>query len=95
LECEDEMDKHVTTFEMGWERVQTLIFKMEGNNAFMEPIKVNLLNLCDIDMILSLLCIFPMLESMNGLTKFVHIKDVFICDYVVVIKIHQGDMYKM
>jgi hypothetical protein len=25
LECEDEMDKHVTTFEMGGERIQTLI----------------------------------------------------------------------
>jgi hypothetical protein len=89
------MDKHVTTFEMGWEKVQTLIFKMEGNYAFMEPIKANLLNLCDIDMILSLLCILPMLESMNGLMKLVHIKDVFLHDYVVVIKIHQGNMYKM
>jgi hypothetical protein len=62
---------------------------MEGNNAFMEPIKANLLNLCDIDMILSLLCILPMLESMNGLMKFVHIKDFFICDYVVIIKIKE------
>ncbi len=26
--------KHVTTFEMGWERVQTLIFKIEANNGF-------------------------------------------------------------
>jgi hypothetical protein len=68
---------------------------MEGNNAFMEPIKANLLNLCDIDMILSLLCILPMVESMNGLMKFVHTKDVFLCDYVIVIKIHQGNIYKM
>jgi hypothetical protein len=36
---------------------------MEGNNALMEPIKANLLNLCDIDMILSLLCILPMLDT--------------------------------
>ncbi len=80
---------------MGWERVQTLIFKIEANNGFVEPIKANLLNLCDIDMILSLLCILPMLESMNGLMKFMHIKDVFLCDYIVIIKICQGDMYKM
>jgi len=62
---------------------------------FVEPIKANLLNLCDIDMILSLLCILPMLKSMNGLMKFVHIKDVFLCDYIVIIKICQGDMHKM
>jgi hypothetical protein len=87
--------KYVTTFEMGWEIVQTLISKMEANNGFVDPIKANLLNPCDIDMILSLLGILLMLESMNGLMKFVHIKDVFLCDYVVVIKICQGDLYKM
>jgi hypothetical protein len=87
--------KHVTTFEMGWEIVQTLIFKMETNNGFVDSIKANLLNPCDIDMILSLLCILPILESMNGLMKFVHIKDVFLCDYIVIIIICQGDMYKM
>jgi hypothetical protein len=87
--------KYVTTFEMGWEIVQTLISKMEANNGFVDPIKANLLNPCDIDMILSLLGILLMLESMNGLMKFVHIKEVFLCDYVEIIIICQRDMYKM
>jgi hypothetical protein len=74
---------------------KTLIAKMTTNSANVESAKANLLNLCDIDMIFGLPCILPMLESMNGLMKFAHGKDVFVCDYIIFVKICQGDLYKM
>jgi hypothetical protein len=51
-------------------KYKTFIAKMATNNANVESAKTNLLNLCDIHMILGLPCILPMLESLNGLMKF-------------------------
>jgi hypothetical protein len=34
------------------------------------------------------------LESINILMKFPHDKDVFVCDYIVIIKFYQVDIYK-
>jgi hypothetical protein len=68
------------------------INKFATNNASVELIKANLLNMCDIDMIFGLPCILP---TMNGLMKFVQSKSVFVCDYIAAIKICQGNLYKM
>ncbi len=64
-----------------------LIIKMATNCGSMELVKVNLLNLCDINMILGLLCVLPMLEFVNALMKFIEGKDVFVCDYIAIVKI--------
>jgi hypothetical protein len=58
-----------------------------------EVTKANLMNLCD-GIILGL-HVFYMLESVNALMKFVQTNDVFICDYIVAIKIYQANPYKM
>jgi hypothetical protein len=65
---------------------KVFIPKMATNNVNLESTKANLLSLCYIHMILSLPCILPMLESVNGLMKFVLSKDVFVCDYIVTLK---------
>ncbi len=72
-----------------------LIAKMVIDFGLVEPTKANLLNLCDIDMILGLRCVLPMIKSINALMKFVPSKDVFVYDYIIAIKICQVDLYKM
>jgi len=82
------MDKHVSTLhEMCWERDKTLIVKMTTNCNLVELTKTNLLNLCDIVTILGLPCNLPMLKFVNVLMKFTQAIDVFVCDYIVIIKI--------
>jgi hypothetical protein len=62
----------------------------------MESTKVNLLNLIGIDTIIRLTwCIFPMLKFVNALMKFAHAKNGFVCDYIVVVKFYQANLYKM
>ncbi len=68
---------------------------MAIDNGYVETIKMNLVNLCDVGIILGLPCILPMLEFVNALMKFAKIKDVFVCDYIATIKICQTDLYKM
>ncbi len=73
-----------------------LITNMTIDYSSMESTKANLLNLIDIDTIIRFTwCIFPMLEFVNALMKFVHAKNVFVCDYIVVVKIYQVGPYKM
>jgi hypothetical protein len=59
-----------------------LIVNMVVDFGSMEATKANMLNLCDIDIIMGLPCIFPMLKSINVLMKFVKGKD-----YLYVIKL--------
>jgi len=59
-----------------------------------EVTKANLMNLCDVGIILGL-HVFYMFEFVKALMKFVQTNDVFICDYIVAIKIYQANPYKM
>jgi hypothetical protein len=68
---------------------------MVANSGFVGAIKTNLVNLCDVGTILGLPCILSMLESINALMKFSQAKDVFLCDYIVALKICKVNMYKM
>jgi len=56
-------------------KFKMLIVKMAIDFGSMEATKSNVLNLCGIDTIMGLPCIFPMLESINVLMKFVKGKD--------------------
>jgi hypothetical protein len=73
---------------------KTLIAKTVVDNGTVEASKANLVNLCDVGTILGLPCVLPMLESINALMKFAQVNDVFVCDYIAVIKICQTNMYK-
>jgi hypothetical protein len=68
-------------------KYKILIAKMVVYYKLMESTKANLLNLCGIDTILGLQSILPMLECFNALMKFIQARDVFVDDYIVVIKI--------
>jgi hypothetical protein len=47
-------------------------------------------HLCDLQILLGLVaCILLLLETMHILIKFAHMKDVFVCNLVVVIKVCQ------
>ncbi len=54
-----------------------------------------LLSLCDFDTILGLPCVLTMLKFVNALMKFTQARNVFMCDYILVVKICQTDLYKM
>jgi hypothetical protein len=67
---------------------------MPSNNGYVEATKVNLVNLYDVDTILGLPYVLLTLESINILIKFAHDKDVFVCDYIAIIKFYQVHTYK-
>jgi hypothetical protein len=50
-------------------KYEMLIIKMAADCGSMELVKVNLLNLCDINMILGLPCVLPILEIVNALDE--------------------------
>jgi len=58
--CEDKVDQHVNTFEMGSKKYKFIIIKMATNNGSMETTKANFVNLYDVGMILSLSCVLLM-----------------------------------
>jgi hypothetical protein len=69
------------------------ITKVAVDNGFMEVTKTNLVNMCDVSIILGLPCVLSMLEFVHGLMKFVQAKDVFMCDYIFILKLYQFDLY--
>jgi len=67
-----------------------LVANMAKDNSFLMAIQVNFELLCDVNLFISLACLMPMLETIHALIKFTQKMDVFVCDYVVVIKICLG-----
>jgi hypothetical protein len=55
----------------------------------------NLDMLCDVETFLGLAYIILLLECVQNLSKFGHIQDVFICDFVSVVKVCEVDLYQM
>jgi hypothetical protein len=51
--------------------------------------------LCDLQVLLGLACILPLLEPIHALIKFTQIRDVYVRDLMVVIMVCQGDIYMM
>ncbi len=73
----------------------TFLVKMVLNNPTNQQTKQNYEHLCDFQTLLGLAYILPLLESMHDLIKFAQMRNVFICDLVVTVKVYQGDMYNM
>jgi hypothetical protein len=63
--------------------------------ASKESARRNLDLLCDIGTLLALPCLMPLLDCVNTLMKFSQSSDVFINDYIAVVKIYQADLYMM
>jgi hypothetical protein len=51
--------------------------------------------MCDVEFILRLLCILPLLECVHMVIKITQGQDVFICDFVENIKFVQHKLYRL
>jgi hypothetical protein len=70
-----------------------LVTKMAKHNPSFMVAKVNFELLYDVNLIISLSCLIHMLKIIHALIKFMQKLDVFVCDYVVAIKIFQRQFY--
>jgi hypothetical protein len=71
----------------------TLIVSWD-EQASHETIKVGLELFCDVEMFLGPTCIIPMLEFVQGLSRFVQNQHIFICNFVVVINECEVQLYQ-
>jgi hypothetical protein len=55
--------------------------------------ETNLGLLYDTHLLLGLNCVLLLLENMQSLLKFVQRRDIFICDFIAVVKVCQGQLY--
>jgi hypothetical protein len=71
----------------------TLVDKMTmdfvSNNSF----KVNFEILCDIEVLYELAILLPLLEEVNNLMKLAQAQDVFVVDYVAIIKLCEAYLF--
>jgi hypothetical protein len=65
------------------------------DNPTNQQAKQNYEHLCDLQILLELVYILPLLEFVHALIEFAQMWDVFVCDLVAAIKVCQGDMYNM
>jgi len=70
-----------------------LVAKMVEDNTISHDCQGYFDLFCDVNLLISLSCLLPMLETIYALIKFVQKKDDFVCDDVVAIKICQGQLY--
>jgi hypothetical protein len=73
---------------------QTSIMNMSQDIVSIVQAMFNLNLLCDLHMLMGLSCLLPLLESMNALIKFPQRRDIFIYDFVAVVKIYQENLSK-
>jgi hypothetical protein len=50
---------------------------------------------CDVETLMGLTCVLPMLDAMQSLSKLAQNKDRFICDFVASMKLIQVDLYNL
>jgi hypothetical protein len=70
----------------------TLLLKMGLDAPIEVKVNVNSTHLVDVEVLLGLLCVFPLLEIVHNLVKFNQMRDTFSCDFIVTIKICQEDV---
>lgn len=89
------MDLHVVTYSVGSYKV--LDFSDEDNNDMntMVVAKTNIGYFCDIEMIMGLICIMPLLEAMHAFIKFVQGQNTFVCDFLTFFKKNNVELYKI
>jgi len=70
-----------------------LLAKIAKDNPSIMSTKVNFELLCDVNLLIFLCCLLPMLEIIYALIKLAQKRDVLVCDYLSTIKICQGQLY--
>jgi hypothetical protein len=74
---------------------KALVVKMIEDNATNAIAKLNHQLLCDVETLLGLSCVLPLLEIVVGLSKFAQGWHTFICDFVFVVKLVKMDLFTM
>jgi len=74
---------------------KTLMVHMNNDLNCVVATKTNLEYLCDIEVVMGLMCIMPMLKAIHALIKFVQACDTFVCDFVTVVKLCCPKLYKL
>jgi len=73
---------------------QTLMVHMNNDLNYVVATKTNLEYLCDVEVVMGLMCIIPMLKVVHVLIKFVPTCNTFVCDFVIVVKLCCVKLYK-
>ncbi len=76
-------------------KYKTLIVKMSKDSVLVVKVRFILNLFRDLHMLLGLFCLLPLLEAINALIKFAQGRDIFIYDFVEVVKIYQAKLYMM
>jgi len=61
---------------------KSLLVKMNDDLGMIKATRPTLEFLCDVEVVLGLICIMPMLEVINDLIKSAQNRDTFVCDFV-------------
>jgi hypothetical protein len=74
---------------------KTLVVHMNNDLNHVVATNTNLEYLCNIEVVVGLMCIMPMLEAIHALIKFVQAHDTFVCDFVIVVNCVVQKIYKL
>jgi hypothetical protein len=74
---------------------QPFIENMHAESPKNDTTNKNLNVLCDVELILGLPCLLPLLECVHKFIKIVHSWDVFVCNLLEVVKLAQLELYKL
>jgi hypothetical protein len=58
-------------------------------------LQVKLGLLIDLHLLLRLVIVLPLMEAIGSLLKFAQRQDVPICDFIAIVKVYQGQLYKL
>jgi len=89
------LDINVEPFETCVRRVQITCCEDAHNVAKSKLARENLDLLCNLEIVFSLSCILPMLEMVHTLIKYVQRQDVFICEFIDVVKSIEAELHQL
>ena len=70
-----------------------LLFKMHLDAPTVHVAKKNFECLTDVQSILGLLCLLPLVEQLNQLIKFAQGRNIFVCDFVAALRVCQAQLF--
>jgi hypothetical protein len=94
MKHENMMDLHVFPNKTCVE-YHLLIVKLNSKSSKNDQALKNLNAMCDVELILGLTCILPLLQCVHMFIKIVQAKDVFVCDFAESIKQMQQELYRL
>jgi hypothetical protein len=69
--------------------------KMALNATIIHSAQSYLSLLINVEILLGLNAMMPLLEAVRFLIKFAQLRDVFVCDFIIAMKIYERDVYHM